>query len=1263
MNSKIFLIAFIFCFSVAVPGAQDTLITFTEVMFHEPAGNNEFVEVFNLSYTESVDLAGYSIRYFSAPPDTIINAGSGTILPPRSYAVIFESDYNLLIGIYASIVPPTALVLKIKNTMFGQTGMSNHNSRGIQLLNARGDTVDQYLYTANNEAGFSDEKIYLTSGINPNNWANALSYLSTPGKRNSNFIVQLDAAVTSVSVSPNPVMTTEPIVVSATLKNLGHIDAERIIYEIYHDRNWDGIPNPSELIFDSLIVMIRQADSTALTTVLPPFARSHHQLIARAAIEWDDVPSNNTAATRFSSIARTTVYNDIVLNEIMYNPVDGKPEWIEVFNHSGGGINLKKWIVGDKKPLAILPAGNVIVYPNEFLVIAGDSSFANNYPGVNNFVIAKFQPLNNSGDIIALRDSSGFIIDSLVFSAAWGGSPGRSLERIKAGNPTYDSTNWNTCRILSSPGVVNTVSPKIFDVGLGGYEINPTLPAYGEPVGLNIWAKNLGSSASEFEIGVFEDTNNDSIPDIELVISDRMNLEGFDSLEYSFGRVLSAVYGTTHLIVKVIYSLDQDSLNNKMYITLSVYPPTNSIKVNEIMYSPTGGMPEWVELYNHSLQTISFEGWNIYTNSTPAPLTFSSSLTMPPGSYLVLASDSTVKQYFREGNFNFLRFSLPPLGDLTDGIFIRDNFGRIIDSVTYNPGFGGDSGYSTERVNPAFAPIPSNWKESIYRERGTPGRINSVFPKSNDIEVTGISINPRFPEINSPVFLSVTLAQNGTLSGGSATVIAYKDSVNSQSVIDSVSVSLPPGTFSAVVSTKMFPFEGSFNSIVSASVSGDQDNYNNYLEQYFVSGSSAGSIRISEVMHTPAPGDSRWIELHNTRTDPVNLFNWSINGVFFNDSSVSILPGGYITVSPDSQLNSRYGRNVNLHINNLPVMVPGSNLVLRDNRNAPIDTFIVNEIPFYYRWHSQERSFNHYANNFYYPSLDTMLGTPGMANSIDFISTPGNNIAINEIMFEPAAGQSEFIELYNFGNDTISAAHLNITVNQQQRFYLSPVNKPVTPGAFILIAQDSSIFTTFPELTGNPSVIVHENFYRLAESGAFIVLTDFFGNIVDSVFYHPRWYGPVSRSAGNRSLEKINAVLAANDPKNWTGSTASNGGTPLGVNSIYASMTDKTAAISISPNPFSPDGDGFEDHAIISYNLGNSTNLVTIKVFDGSGREVRTILSDQYSEASGDIVFDGLDDYKRPLPMGIYIIYLEAKGVSSGFSQKLKAVVVSARKL
>ena len=142
-----------------------------------------------------------------------------------------------------------------------------------------------------------------------------------------------------------------------------------------------------------------------------------------------------------------------------------------------------------------------------------------------------FPSLNNTGDKIILLDSLNRTIDSLQYFSSWGGSNGKSLERINAELASTDSSNWktSTSKYKATPGYINSVSEKDFDLELSGFIYSPSLPVFGDTVSISIKIKNFGKNNAQFNINLYEDANLDSIPDQLLKESSSLSISAGDS--------------------------------------------------------------------------------------------------------------------------------------------------------------------------------------------------------------------------------------------------------------------------------------------------------------------------------------------------------------------------------------------------------------------------------------------------------------------------------------------------------------------------------------------------------------------------------------------------------------------------------------------------------------------------------------------------------------------------------------------------------------
>jgi hypothetical protein len=213
-----------------------------------------------------------------------------------------------------------------------------------------------------------------------------------------------------------------------------------------------------------------------------------------------------------------------------------------------------------------------------------------------------------------------------------------------------------------------------------------------------------------------------------------------------------------------------------------------------------------------------------------------------------------------------------------------------------------------------------------------------------------------------------------------------------------------------------------------------------------------------------------------------------------------------------------------------------------------------------------------------------------------------------------------------------------------------------------VVSADSSIFKNYYWLHEESKIRIAGTL-KLLNEGTTIVLKDYWGTIIDSVAYSPIWHNKNIISTKNLSLERLSPVIDSNDKTNWSTCVNSFGGTPGKQNSVFAQNPIRQSKVIVSPNPFSPDNDGFEDFTIINFNLSRLLSQVRIKVFDSQGRLVRTLANNKPSASQNSVIFDGLDNNGRPLRIGIYILLIESVEEGSGKVEVMKTPVVIARKL
>jgi hypothetical protein len=121
------------------------------------------------------------------------------------------------------------------------------------------------------------------------------------------------------------------------------------------------------------------------------------------------------------------------------------------------------------------------------------------------------------------------------------------------------------------------------------------------------------------------------------------------------------------------------------------------------------------------------------------------------------------------------------------------------------------------------------------------------------------------------------------------------------------------------------------------------------------------------------------------------------------------------------------------------------------------------------------------------------------------------------------------------------------------------------------------------------------------------------------------------------------------------------GGTPGQPNSVAVATDWKKPGIKVSPNPFSPDGDGIDDETAILFQLPFPSARISVEIYDLVGRLIYQPAKASYTAAEGAVYWDGSSKYGGKARIGMYIVRCTATDAMSDKSVGYVTTLVVAR--
>jgi len=397
----------------------------------------------------------------------------------------------------------------------------------------------------------------------------------------------------------------------------------------------------------------------------------------------------------------------------------------------------------------------------------------------------------------------------------------------------------------------------------------------------------------------------------------------------------------------------------------------------------------------------------------------------------------------------------------------------------------------------------------------------------------------------------------------------------------------------------------------------------------------------------PCSGSSNW----TASNDQLGGTPGAQNSVYANspDTQVPALAGS-LAIAPDMlRLSFSEGMDSSQLVNALfstdPALAVSSVSVLTAFTDTVLITF------------SQPIASSQLYSFTYGPVSDCWLNATTISGNFALASLPETgDLKINEILFDPGTGGTDFVEVYNNSNKVLDLTNYqlaNFDDDTIANIKTISEHRLLFPGEYVVFTADSNFQKMqFPEA-------VEGTFCQLAlpplnnDSSTIFILYN--GIIIDKVSYREDWHLSLIDDTENKTLERIDPNGPSTSPSNWHTAAETIGfGTPGKQNSHYQQGGVNGDFGTVNPI-FSPDNDGFEDVLQFYYTMPQPGMIATVNIYDDQGRLIRELTKSELLALLGTFTWNGINDKDALAQPGIYLAVIEAFTTDSkaNFSKRI----------
>jgi hypothetical protein len=273
-------------------------------------------------------------------------------------------------------------------------------------------------------------------------------------------------------------------------------------------------------------------------------------------------------------------------------------------------------------------------------------------------------------------------------------------------------------------------------------------------------------------------------------------------------------------------------------------------------------------------------------------------------------------------------------------------------------------------------------------------------------------------------------------------------------------------------------------------------------------------------------------------------------------------------------------------------------------------------------------------------------------------------VVVNELLFNPRSGGSDFLELRNQAAYPIDLTGWTMCAEDDLRdlIWSTPLHSgDLQPQELMVVLEDSSdIALRYP--FHDAKRFLHGDLPAYNDREGVVVICDPTQTVIERFAYDASMHFELITDPEGVSLERIQPHMPASQRDNWHSASESVGFASPGLpNSQYLAGGASKSHVSLTSNHISPDGDGHEDLLGIQIKPFSNGFAANVAIYGTSGMLERSVATAFPLGLDNTLFWDGLSDWGRVSKPGLYVVWVDLYNTNGDRSQYRIPVVVATR--